>query len=268
MKRALETAKERGASSWLTSLPHDWLGYSLNRQEFRDSIALRYSWKISDLPTHCGCGRANSIDHCLSCKLGGYVIMRHNHIRNTTAKLLTEACHDVKVEPHLLPVNNHGEAYDRGRTNAAPNARLDVSARGVWSPYDRSFLDIRVAHPNCLSNRDKTLKQLYQQHENEKKNQYNLRVMHVERGNFTPLVFLTTGGMAPECKRFFNRVSNLIAEKKKEDYKAVVSCVRTKLRFAMLKSTLIAIRGFRGKKSTRTDIEIEDLSFNLIPTVK
>ena len=159
------------------------------------------------------------------------------------------------------------EVYDLGRTNAAPNARLDVSARGVWSPYDKTFLDIRVTHPNCLSNRDKTLDQLYHQHEKEKKDQYNLRVIHVERGNFTPLVFLTTGGMAPECKKFFKRLASLIAEKKKENYKDVVSCLRTKLRFAMLKSTLIAIRGFRGKMSSKKQVEIEELSFNLIPTV-
>ena len=145
---------------------------------------------------------------------------------------------------------------------------MNVAARGVWSPYDRTFVDIRVTHPNCLSNRDKPLDQIYQQNEKEKKDQYNLRVLHAEKGNFTPLVFLTTGGMSPECKRFFNRVSSLIANKKKEDYKDVVSCIRTKLRFAMLKSTLIAIRGFRGKLFRSKDTHIEDVSFNLIPNPK
>ena len=94
-KRVLEMAKEKGASSWLTTLPLDWLGYTLNRQEFRDSIALRYNWKIKDMPAYCGCGKENDIDHSLSCKKGGFVILRHNNIRDTTAKLLEEVCYDV-----------------------------------------------------------------------------------------------------------------------------------------------------------------------------
>ena len=37
---ALEDAKQKGAFNWLTALPLSWLGYVLNKQEFRDSIAL------------------------------------------------------------------------------------------------------------------------------------------------------------------------------------------------------------------------------------
>ncbi|KAL5262366.1 hypothetical protein ACHWQZ_G007921 [Mnemiopsis leidyi] len=189
-KRSLEMAKEKGASSWLTTLPLDWLGYTLNRQEFRDSIALRYNWKIKDMPAHCGCGNENNIDHSLSCKKGGYVILRHNNIRDTTAKLLEEVCYDVQIEPRLIPIVEHNEeVYDTARGNKAENARLDVAARGVWSQFDRSFVDIRVTHPNCLSNSDKTLQELYNKHEKEKKDLYESRVIHVERGNFTPLGF-------------------------------------------------------------------------------
>merc|ERR1712224_346401 len=98
------------------------------------------------------------------------------------------------------------------------NARLDVAARGVWSQYDRSFVDIRVTHPNCLSNSGKTLKGIYDRHEKEKKDFYESRVIHVERGNFTPLVFSTSGGMAPSCQRFFKRVATMISEKKGQTY--------------------------------------------------
>ena len=77
-ERALENAQQKGASNWLTTLPLSWLEYVLNKQEFRDSIALRYDWQIDNIPKHCGCGSPNDINHCLTCKLGGYVIMRHN----------------------------------------------------------------------------------------------------------------------------------------------------------------------------------------------
>ena len=75
-------AQEKGASSWLSSLPIKKLGYSLNRQEFQDSLALRYGWKIKGISQFCTCGKANDIDHALCCPLGGYTYMRHNALRN------------------------------------------------------------------------------------------------------------------------------------------------------------------------------------------
>ena len=62
----------------------------------------------------------------------------------------------MKVEPQLQKVNE-GDCLNP-KTITGDQARLDVSARGVWTPFDKTFLDIRVSHPNCLSNRTKTLK--------------------------------------------------------------------------------------------------------------
>ena len=105
-KRSLLAAKEKGASSWLTCLPLQKLGYVLNKQEFRDCMALRYNWAVPDMPRVCGCGKPSNIDHLLSCHLGGYTNMRHNRLRDLIAKLLKEVCYDVKTEPHLLKVND------------------------------------------------------------------------------------------------------------------------------------------------------------------
>ena len=57
---------------------------------------------------------------------------------------------------------------------------LDTS-RGVWTPFDKTFLDIRVSHPNCLSNRTKTLQEVYEENEDEKKDEYLERVLNVEK---------------------------------------------------------------------------------------
>ena len=54
-----------------------------------------------------------------------------------------------------------------------------------------------------------TTKQIYRQHENEKKRIYVSRVLKVERGSFTPLVCTTTRGMADECKRYHSRLAEL-----------------------------------------------------------
>ena len=67
-------------------------------------MRLRYNWAVKGVPSICACGQANDIDHCLTCKKGGYVIMRHNALRNAEAMLLKEVCHDVKIEPALIPI--------------------------------------------------------------------------------------------------------------------------------------------------------------------
>ena len=55
-------------------------------------------------------------------------------------------------------------------------------------------------------------------------------------------------GMPKECEQFVNRLADLIARKKKEKYCDVVRHGRTMIRFAILGTTLIALRGYRGKK--------------------
>jgi len=262
-KRAMAAAREKGASSWLSALPLQKFGYVLNKEEFRDSVCLRYSWWIPNTPIICGCGKDSDLDHLLSCKLGGYVIMRHNHIRDTEAKFLKEVCFDVKIEPTLQKVND-GDCLNP-KTITSDQARLDVSARGLWTPLDKTFLDIRVSHPNCLSNRTKTLEEIHEDNEEEKKDHYNERVLNVEKATLTVAGFLTTGGMSKECLRLNNKIAELIARKRGEKYCDVVRHVRTRLRFAMLRTTLIALRGYRGKHLKKEELPLDEVSYNLIP---
>ena len=93
---AFKGAQEKGASIWLSALPLKALGYSLNKQEFRDAIKLRYAWVISDMPRYCACGLPSSVDHTLTCKKGGYVGLRHNRLRDTEALLMKEVTKDVQ----------------------------------------------------------------------------------------------------------------------------------------------------------------------------
>ena len=176
---------------------------------------------IPNTPSYCGCKEKNSVNHTLNCKLGGYVTMRHNNIRDLEASLLREVCKDVKVEPELLPIGN----TETQSSNKADKARLDVSAVGLWSSMERTFLDVRVMHPNSPSYIDKTPDQLYAQHEREKKKAYNHRIMHVDKGSFTPLIFSTTGGMGPESTQYHKRLAELISIKRGESYADVVNLI-------------------------------------------
>ena len=101
-KRSLMAAQEKGASSWLAALPIKRLGYALNKQEFRVAICLKYGWQVSNTPKFCACGSRNTIDHILTCKKGGYVVMRHNALRDTEVKIMEEVCKDVRIEPQLI----------------------------------------------------------------------------------------------------------------------------------------------------------------------
>ena len=120
-------------------------------------------------------------------------------------------------------------------------------------------------HPNSPSYENMTPNEIYSLHEKAKKRSYNNRIMQVEKGSFTPLIFSTTGGMGPECARYHKRVAELIANKRGELYSDVVSHMRTRIRFALLKSILIAIRGERGRRRNVREAPMADLSLNLIP---
>ena len=259
--RTLELAGEKGAGAWLTLLPLESTGYVLNKVEFRDAICLRYDKKIPGTPPYCACGKKNSTNHTLNCMLGGYVTMRHNNIRDLEASFLKGICKDVRIEPELIPLG----LTETRSTNTSLKARLDVSAVGIWSSMERTFLDVRVMHPNSASYKDTKIEDLYVQHENEKKRTYNHRIMHVEKGSFSPLIFSTTGGMGPEATRYHKRIAELISVKRGELYSEVVNFIRTKVRVALLKSTLVAIRGERGRRRRTQNTPIEDLSLNLIP---
>jgi len=140
---------------------------------------------------------------------------------------------------------------------------LDISARGLWNSCEKTFFDIRITHPTSQSYSGKSLAEVYQQHEKEKKDKYNQRVIDIEKSSFNSLVFTTTGGMAPECYRV--NMAEKIAEKRREPHAFVITYTRTKLRFALLRSTLAAIRGFRGKQSDVHLQDLTDVDFSLIP---
>ena len=241
-KRAVAT--EKGSSNWLTVIPFKELDYNLNKKEFRDAIKLRYDWEITDTPMLCACNVQFSVDHAMVFQRGGFIIQRHNELRDLEAEMLRMVCNDVEVEPVLQEVT--GETLNHG-ANKAPDARLDIHARGFWERQRSAFFDVRVCHPNADSYRDLTPKQIYKKHENEKKRQYAERVMEIEQGTFTPLVFTTTGGMADECVKYHSRLAELIPNKKGESYSSAISWIRAKVSFAIVSSAILCLRGSRSR---------------------
>ena len=182
MYQDLKISGEKGASIWLSVVPMKEMG--------NDAIKLRYDWPIDDSPRTWVCSEAFSVDHAMICTRGGFVIQRHNELRDIEAELLNMVCSDVQTEPVLQDIT--GEQLSRG-TNKAPEARLVIHARGFWERQRTAFFDVRVCHPNADSLQDLEPHQIYEMHENEKKRLYGDSVIEVEHGTFIPLVFTTNG---------------------------------------------------------------------------
>ncbi len=71
--------------------------------------------------------------------------------------------------------------------------------------------------------------------------------------------------MGPDCTSFFKRLAELITAKNNERYASVINHIRTGMRFSILRSTLIGIRGERGRYKKQNYVTLSDVSLNLIP---
>ena len=149
LKAFVEQARDKGASSWLNALPINDQNLTLNKEEFRDALRLRYNQPLPNLPTTCPCGERFNVTHALSCKKGGFVSQRHDNTRDLLTNLIDMVCVDVEAEPHLIPVT--GERMQLRTANTNDDSRLDIKAKGFWRRGQTAFFDIRITHVNSAS---------------------------------------------------------------------------------------------------------------------
>jgi hypothetical protein len=244
MKRSVDLSKEKGSSSWLSALPIGDHGFHLHKGEFRDALSLRYGWKLNNTPQSCNCGTQFSVNHAMICPTGGFPIIRHNEIRDITATLLTEVCHNVSTEPPLQPLS--GEKLTARSANVNDGARVDIRARGFWNTSQDAFFDVRVFYPNASSNHSKDLSTAYKRHEQAKKREYGERIREIERGVFTPLVLSTHGAMGKEATTFYKRLADMLSQKRQQSYTTVMGWLRCRLSFACVRASILCIRGSRS----------------------
>ena len=174
-------------------------------------------------------------------------------------RLLKEVCRDVECEPPLQKIPETRMNDFKSSAITADDARLDIRARGFWREGQNAFFDVRVTNVNCESQKHEQISSILKKHEQEKKRGYNKRVMEIEHGSLTPLVFTTAGVMGYECEKYHKILSEKICEKKGEKYQDVMRYLRVKLSYLSVRSTLLCLRGSR---STFKNIECgEDLDF-------
>ena len=227
--RSVNHSRDKGASSWLTAVPLVDQGLVLIKQEFRDSLRLRYNMPLSDLPSKCVCAEKYTVYHALSCKKGGFVAQRHDGVRNLLILLIGKVCTNVEVEPQLQPLDN--ERFNLRTAVTGPEARLDFKAGGFWSRGVTTFFDVTVTHVNSKCNQGKETSTIFKEKEDEKKRKYQKRVLDVEMGSFTSLIFGTNGGMGADCNWFLKRLAEKLSEKNEERYHITIIWIRTLLSF-------------------------------------
>ena len=88
-------------------------GFLLHKGEFRDALCLRCGWNHRNTPISCNCGTPFSVDHAMTCHMGGIPTIRHNEIRDIAATLLTDICHNVATEALLLKFSHPSFSQQR-----------------------------------------------------------------------------------------------------------------------------------------------------------
>ena len=116
----------------------------------------------------------------------------YSKLRDNISEMLQEVTNDVRIEPILQPLTEEEQSIG-GKILVEPQA--DITARGFWCCGQRTFFDVKIFDPNTQRLKNKTLKRCHELIEHKKKTDYRSRILNVEQGSFTPLVFLITGGM-------------------------------------------------------------------------
>ncbi len=143
------------------------------------------------------------------------------------------------MEPDLQPVapnQLHGSS-----ANKQDSARLDIAANGVWG--GRLVFEYESLQSHYTIQPESTPIYCLSKHEREKKRAYEQRVREIEHSSFTPLVLSASGGMGTEATIFYKRLASLLAGKWDTHYSRTVCWLRCRLSFALLRSSIQALRG-------------------------
>jgi hypothetical protein len=178
---------------------------------------------------------------------GGYRTIQHNEVRDVIATVMKEAgLKAVETEPQLHPLT--GEQFEYKSANKDEDARSDIKCNGFWRPMRAAFFDIKVMSPYARSYASLSCDTLYRQAEKIKEREYSERIRNVEHGDFNPLVFTTAGGMGKQCNLVIKRLATMLSEKRDLPNSVVAGWLRCRFSFALLRTTLLCVRGTRARR--------------------
>ena len=135
-------------------------------------------------------------------------------------------------------------------------ARSDTRVRNFWGNKANAFFDFRVFYPFANSYVDSKITSLYTEFEKTKEREYKQRIREVEDGSFTPMIMSSTGGMGPQMTAALKHLAAKLAEKRNEPYPQTIGLLRVRFAFAMMRSSLICLRGSRNLR--KREFQLED----------
>ena len=112
--------------------------------------------------------------------------------------------------------------------------------------WSKRISDIQIINTNSASHHNVKIERVLLRHEKEKKRECNGRIMSIEHGTVTPLVFSVSEVLGSESFMFHKHMAQKKAEKFSESCEKVIAVIRYKLSFIILRSALLCIRWSRS----------------------
>ena len=142
---------------------------------------------------------------------GGFRGILHNDASRILYHAFKESgFKDVRLEPALQPLT--GEKLRFASANTKEDARSDISVMGFWRPNRRAFFDITAFSPYAPTYSSRTFKSVFQSRERTKFREYGDRIHKVEHGDFSPLVFSTSGSLGPQASMVVKKLWSFSAK--------------------------------------------------------
>ena len=163
------------------------------------------------------------------------MIQRHNEIRDTFGDLAALAWGQV----HREPIVRESEAD-------CPALIADLAVRGVWTPQTEALFDIRVTDTDAQSYVHRSPSDILAGAEKEKREKYG-QACEDRRALFTPLCVSVDGLLGREATKFVKHLADQLSFKWHSNYSMLINWVRTRLSFAIIRATILCLRGSRTK---------------------
>ena len=246
MAKAMELAKEKGASALVTTFPIERHNLAFPRsRDFHDLLCLRYNKPVLNLPSQCVCGQTYTVDHSQQCLNGGFIHQRHNEAQELFAFECQRAgLKDIELEPLLLPIL--GMELESKRAKRMDGARSDVRVRGFWGNQQHAFFEFRVFYSCAKSYSSLKPAECYNRFESTRSAEYEERINKVDCGSFTPMVLSSSGGMGPRMSMALKHLAKITAEKTNQALSVTFALLRCRFVFCLLRSALVCLRGSRS----------------------
>jgi hypothetical protein len=152
----------------------------------------------------------------------------------------------VQREPWLIKqgaVDEHGRVLKDGMKG-------DLKIRGMHALKTHSIIDVRVTFPDGGENKSRETKSLIEKHEEEKRKKYQTECDR-QGFDFIPFVVTTDGVMGSGAKQLLLNMAKALGNKWGKKKGVVLTWIRTRLSFAIIRATSACIRGSRSQPHPR-----------------